>query len=134
MTSSYLFDSFSLLALFQNERGADTVYDVLQEMAQLRTAPLICVINLGEIIYITKRRFGDRRKIETLGHIYRMGFDILPATDEIVFKAAELKAQYRIAYADCFAVACAIDNASIILTGDPEFHQVENLVGIKWIR
>lgn len=134
MTSTYLFDSFSLLALFQNEKGADIVDGVLQEIKQSRMAPLICAINLGEIVYITKRRFGDQAKIETLGHIYQMGFDILPATNEIVFAAAEIKAQHGISYADCFAVACAIDNAAIILTGDPEFHQVEHLVEIKWIR
>ncbi|MCP4753172.1 MAG: type II toxin-antitoxin system VapC family toxin [Proteobacteria bacterium] len=134
MKSNYLFDSHALLAYFQNEEGADVVFEVLNEVKNAAITPMICVINLGEIIYLTKRRFGDRKKVEVLGRIHEMGFDILPASDEIVYKAAELKAEYPISYADCFAVACAIDKSSTILTGDPDFKKVTDLVEVKWIR
>jgi ribonuclease VapC len=134
MNSRYLFDSYALLAFFQNEEGSKNVYEALRKVMKAKTSPLICVINLGEIIYMTKRRFGDEKKIEILGRIYQMGFNILPASDDIVFKAAELKSRYPISYADCFAVAWAIETSSIIITGDPEFKKVEDLVQIEWIR
>ena len=95
---------------------------------------LICVINLGEIIYMTKRRFGDRKKLEILGRIHQLGFKILPVPESLVYKAAEFKAEYSISYADCFALACALERTAIVVTGDPEFKKVGHLVTIEWIR
>ena len=66
MTSCYLFDSHALLAFFQKEKGAQVVAEILQHAEEQRMDRLICVINLGEIIYMTKRRFGDRKKLEIL--------------------------------------------------------------------
>jgi ribonuclease VapC len=129
----FLFDSYALLAFFQNERGAETVLEFLKETKNSSIEPLICVINLGEILYITKRRFGDAKKIEILGRIHQLSFNIIPVTNDLVFEAAEIKADYPISYADCFAAACAIDQSAEIVTGDPDFKKVEHLVKIHWI-
>jgi len=134
MTAGYLFDSHALLAFFQKEEGAEIVANILRESAKKQRAQLICVINLGEIIYMTKRRFGDLKKVEILGRIYQLGLKILPAPEPLVYKAAELKAEYPISYADCFALACALENSAILVTGDPEFKKVVHLVSIQWIR
>jgi ribonuclease VapC len=92
------------------------------------------VINLGEIIYMTKRRFGDQKKLEVLGRIHQLGLKVLPAPKPLVYKAAELKAEYPISYADCFALAGALERSAILVTGDPEFRKVDHLVSIQWIR
>ena len=134
MISKYLFDSHALLAFFQKEKGSEIVARILRKALKQRQDRLICVINLGEIIYLTKRRFGDNKKVEILGRIFQMGFKVLPAPESLVFKAAELKAEYPISYADCFALACAIEHAAILVTGDPDFKKVAPLVSIRWIR
>lgn len=134
MTASHLFDSHALLAFFQKEEGAGIVAGILNNLIAQRTLRLICVINLGEIIYLTKRRFGDEKKIEVLGRIHRLGFKILPAPDSLVYQAAEIKANYPMSYADAFAVACAQQNSSVLVTGDPEFKTVSHLINIEWIR
>jgi predicted nucleic acid-binding protein len=134
MTSGYLFDSYALLAFFQNETGANIVCEILQKSRKEHIDRLVCVINLGEIIYITKRMFGDQKKIEILGRIHQLGFKVLPVPDTLVYQAAEIKAEYPIFYADCFAIACAKENNATIVTGDPEFKNVEHLVKIEWIR
>ncbi|MFZ0450404.1 MAG: type II toxin-antitoxin system VapC family toxin [Desulfatiglandaceae bacterium] len=134
MTAEYLFDSYALLAFFQKERGAEIVAKILQESVEQRLNQLISVINLGEIIYMTKRRFGDEKKVEVLGRIHQLGLKILPAPEPLVYKAAEFKAVYPISYADCFALVCALENSAILVTGDPEFKRVAHLVDIQWIR
>jgi ribonuclease VapC len=134
MTAGYLFDSHALLAFFQKEEGAETVAKILRESVEQRLDQLISVINLGEIIYMTKRRFGDQKKVEILGRIYQLGLKILPAAEPLVYKAAELKAEYPISYADCFALACALEYSATLVTGDPEFKKVVHLVSIQWIR
>jgi len=134
MTAGYLFDSHALLAFFQKEKGAEIVANILRESMEQQLDQLVSVINLGEIIYMTKRRFGDQKKVEILGRIYQLGLKILPAPEALVFKAAELKAEYPISYADCFALACAQEYSAILVTGDPEFKKVVHLVSIQWIR
>lgn len=134
MTPAYLFDSHALLAFFQRENGAEIVARILNEAIEQNTDRLICIMNLGEIIYLTKRRFGEEKKLEILGRIHQLGLRVLPVPDLLVYQAAELKSEYPIAYADCFALACAIDHSAVLVTGDPEFKMVEHLVTIKWIR
>jgi len=134
MTTRYLFDSHALLAFFQKEEGSEIVAKILRKSAKQRLDKLISVINLGEIIYMTKRRFGDNKKVEILGRVYQLGFNILPAPESLVYKAAELKAEYPISYADCFALSCALEHSATLVTGDPEFKRVGHLVPITWIR
>ena len=134
MTADYLFDSHALLAFFQNEEGAEIVAKILRESAEQRLEQFISVINLGEIIYMTKRRFGDQKKLEILGRIHQLGLKVLPAPEPLVYKAAELKAEYPISYADCFALASALKHSAILVTGDLEFRKVVHLVSIQWIR
>jgi len=134
MTTGHLFDSHALLAFFQKEEGAQIVASILNQLRAQRLNRLICVINLGEIIYLTKRRFGDEKKIEVLGRIHQLGFKILPVPDSLVYQAAEIKAQYPMSYADAFAVACAQEHSAVLVTGDPEFKAVSHLIKIEWIR
>jgi len=134
MTSGYLFDSHALLAFFQKEKGAGIVAKVLRNAEKQGLNRLICVINLGEIIYMTKRRFGDQKKVELLGRVHQLGIKILPVPESLVYQAAEFKAEYPISYADCFALACTLEHSAVLVTGDPEFKKVAHLVRIQWIR
>lgn len=134
MTPAYVFDSHALLALFQREDGAKVVAAILRKAIQGDMLRLICVINIGEIIYLTKRRFGEQKKLEVLGHIQELGLTILPVSNELVYQAAEIKAEYPLSFADCFALACAINHSAVLVTGDPEFKAVCHLAPIEWVR
>jgi predicted nucleic acid-binding protein len=134
MTSPYLFDSHALLAFFQNEEGAEIVAEILQRAMEKGLDRLICVINLGEIIYVTKRRFGDSKKLEVLARVHQLGLKVLSVPENLVFKAAEIKAQYPISYANCFVLACAMEHSARVVTGDPDFKKIAHLVSIDWIR
>jgi len=68
--SGYLFDSHALLAFFQNEPGAEIVAKIMRSSMEQDLDRLICMINAGEILYLTKRRFGDAKKLEILSRIH----------------------------------------------------------------
>ncbi len=133
MEESYIFDSHALLKFFQREKGADEVADLLERIKKSEREKYINAINLGEIIYITKREFGELRKIETLAHIERLNFKILSVPNGLIFSAAEFKAEFNISYADCFLLASALGYRATIVTGDREFKKVKHLVKIKWV-
>jgi len=127
---SFIFDSHALLKFFQKEKGYEKVLHLLEEIRKTGATKFLNVINLGEVIYSTKREFGDQKKLEVLANIERLGFTILEVPKDLVFQAAEYKAQYSISYADCFTLASAIEHKATIVTGDPEFKKVEQFVDI----
>lgn len=129
----FIFDSHALLKLFQKEKGYEKVIRILEDIKKSGAAKYINAINLGEVIYSTKREFGNQKKIEVLANIERLIFTILPAPNNLIFKAAEYKAEYSISYADCFILASAIEYKATIITGDPEFRKVEHMVDIVWV-
>ena len=129
----FIFDSHALLKFFQKEKDYEKVVHLLEEIKRSGVTKYINAINLGEIIYATKREFGDQKKLEVLANIERLNFTVLPILNNLIFQAAEHKAQYNISYADCFALASAIEHKAILVTGDPEFKKVEHLVEIMWV-
>jgi len=134
MKNPYLFDSHALLAFFQKEDGAQVVAEILGKAVSQNIERLVCAINVGEMVYLTKRRFGDQIKLQLLAKLQQLGFKILSVPDALIYQAAEIKADYPISYADCFALVCAINNSAVLVTGDPEFKKVSHLAEIKWIR
>ena len=132
-TRPRVFDSHALLKLFQKEPGYEKVVRVLEEARKRGRTKYINAINLGEINYATKREFGDQKKLEILANIERLNFTVLPAPNVLIFKAAEYKAQYSISFADCFVLASALENKAAVVTGDPEFKKIEDLVDIIWV-
>jgi ribonuclease VapC len=129
----FIFDSHALLKFFQKEKGYEKVVHLLEEIRKTGATKYINAINLGEIIYSTKKEFGDQKKLEVLANIERLSFTILPIPNNLIFQAAEYKAQYAISYTDCFALASAVEHKATLVTGDPEFKKVEHLVDIVWI-
>jgi len=132
-TRSLVFDSHALLKLFQKEPGYEKVVRVLEESRRRKRTKYINAMNLGEIIYATKREFGDQKKLEVLANLERLNLTVLPVPNSLIFRAAEYKAEYSISYADCFVLASALDHKATIVTGDPEFKKVEHLVDILWV-
>ncbi len=126
-------DSFALLRFFQKEEGHETVADILSGIEERGARVMLNVINLGEIAYIVQRRLGERRKMETLMHVRRLGVEILPAPERLVFRAAGIKARYPLSYADAFVVASAVEQGASIVTGDPEFRAVAHLAPVTWL-
>jgi len=43
------------------------------------------------------------------------------------------KAEHPLSFADCFAVDTARKNNAVIMTGDPEFKKIDQLVEIEWL-
>ena len=89
-------------------------------------------VNLGEVYYIIYREEGVDKANETLALIKRLPIEFVEVNDKIALTAARVKATHRLSYADAYVVATAIDRDAEVVTGDPEFRNVD--VKILWIR
>jgi predicted nucleic acid-binding protein len=129
----YLLDSFALLAYLNAETGGVHVQEILAHAEAQKGCVVMSLINLGEVLYITERCRGlpAAQKVQAL--VESLPLELLEAGRELIFEAAHIKAKHAISYADAFATACAVRENAIILTGDPEYKSVEDLVQVEWL-
>ncbi len=130
---TYILDSFALLAYLQGEVGMARIQQALEEAQKDRCRVSMCIINLGEVLYIIEREQGLVKAHEALAAIQQLPIEILPADEQTVLAAAHIKANHVLSYADAFAVTCAQSLNATVLTGDREFESVESLISLEWL-
>lgn len=132
-SESYVLDSFALLAYLEGEAGAERVREVLAQGRAGEAEIALCIINYGEVVYIIERERGLPSAQRVIAMIDQMPITVVEADRSLVFTAAHIKASKRLSYADAFAAALAEARRAMLLTGDPEFRQVESSITIDWL-
>jgi len=120
-----------MLAYLQGESNGLRVLGIFQSGSQ---NIYMSLINVGEVLYITERKQGIRKAQEVLASIRQLPIELLPVDEQTIFAAAHIKANYTVSYADSFAIAAAQAVGGTLMTGDPEFGAVEELVSIEWLQ
>jgi predicted nucleic acid-binding protein len=126
-------DAYSIIAYLEGEAGKDRVIEALKVARDSGGPLLLCVVNWGEVYYITLREAGRERADQVAHLLSTLPVEIVGVDVELARKAAELKATQKMSYADCFAAALAKLRKAELVTGDKEFKQVEGEVKILWI-
>ncbi len=131
MKKKKLLDSYALLAYLKKEKG----YEKVKQSLTSGSADLLMNdINIGETYYILARE----RSAQAAEYFIDVILPSLPVTAvanslQDVLAAAKIKSRFAISYADCFAAATAIREKATVLTGDPEFRQLEKEMDIEWL-
>lgn len=108
-------DAWVVLAYLEGkEPSLSRVTGLLEE-----ERPIMSWINLGEVAYVMQRKLGASVARETVAEM-RGNLTLDTPAPERVLKAASIKADHRLSYADAFAVATAQAHEALLLTGDPE--------------
>jgi ribonuclease VapC len=122
-----------MIAFFEDEPGAQTVASLLRELLANRAKGYMSVVNWGEMYNSVMREQGLVEAETILSQFEKYPIELFDADQALTREAAKLKGSYRIAYADCFAAALSMKLKAILVTGDPEFRQLEEKVSIQWI-
>jgi predicted nucleic acid-binding protein len=130
---NYLLDSWALLAYLNGEPGGRRVQEALALAKTHKCRLVMSLINLGEVLYITERARGLPAAQTVQALVESLPLELLEASRDLILDAAHIKANHAISYADAFAAASALRESAIILTGDPEFKEVEDLVKVEWL-
>ncbi|MFZ3072625.1 MAG: type II toxin-antitoxin system VapC family toxin [Thermodesulfobacteriota bacterium] len=133
MKKKRLLDSFAILAYLKKEDGYERVLEILSYGGKTRSV-IMNEINVGESYYIIARKRGVKEAeyfIETI--LPNLPIQVFSNSFDHIIEASRIKAKYPISYSDCFAVALAMREKAVIVTGDPEFKMVKNLVEIEWL-
>lgn len=131
MSTKFVLDSFAILALVEDEPGAQAVADIVgDETAQL----YMSVVNLGEVYYIISRKRGERAAEEVVrGVMEEESLTLAQVTWPRAKEAARIKAAGGLSYADAFALGLAREVGGPVVTGDPELRPVAAKLGVEMV-
>lgn len=134
-TERLVLDSYALLALLEGGAAGERIKELVGKATDGRCQLFMSVVNLGEVLYIIERERGLPKAQEALARIDELPIRIVDVERGQVLAAAHIKAQWPVAYADCFAVALAQSHGATIVTGDLEFKQLEaaSVIPIAWL-
>ena len=134
--NSFVLDSFALIGFLENEEFASRIEKLLKQARQGKALVYLHAIHLGEVYYFTLRKQGQNTADLAFARIKEFPVRYIDIIDDrLLRKAASLKADYPISYADAFAAALANIHNSSLLTGDPEFKKLEKkeAISIEWL-
>lgn len=123
-------DSWAIMAWLKGEACAPVVERYLMDAFGGRLRLSISVLNLGEIYYLTAKYRNRSVASQVLQRLDGFRVATLPAPNDLVMKAARLKAGWPISYADSFAAATALDRNEPLVTGDPELRALGDGEGL----
>jgi len=136
---NYLLDACALLALLDNEEGADVVYGLLDSANSKEINLTMNAANLIEVYYDRIRKVGSEDADNTIRNIIEtFPISIIEELNPaIVREAAYFKATGKMSFADSILVATARYTGATVVTCDHiELEPVEKQGNIPflWIR
>ncbi|MCE5300989.1 MAG: type II toxin-antitoxin system VapC family toxin [Spirochaetia bacterium] len=126
-------DSNAMLALLYDEPQGQAVSVFMKNCNANNVEMIMSAVNYGEVYYSALRKRGHAKAAGLYGAITAMPVKIVEIDVQSAEIAAGYKAGNRMSYAYCFTAALAKRENAVILTGDPEFKQVEKEIKILWI-
>jgi len=126
--NNVLLDTSAILALRDNEEGAETVENFLQKAKAGGVNVLVSFISFMEVHYIVWER-----ENEELARIAYLELKNLPVKqidfdERLLLKAGEFKATYRFSMADAWISASAFMTEATLVHKDPDFEAVKDIV------
>jgi uncharacterized protein len=129
--AKFVLDSYSLLAFFRDEPGADTIEKLLNEAAEDKHELYITVINAGEVYYMSCRKDNVAKANQVWEAMRKFPLNFTEVNIELTLAAAKIKANHKLSFADAFAAALTIQKKATLITGDDEFESLEDETSFK---
>ena len=133
LPATIVLDSWAIMAYLEDEPAAEQVEMLILSARELGKQLTMSTINIGEVWYNTAQRESEAEADRVVANLRQLGIEFVVADWELTRQAAAYKSSYPIAYADCFAAALAKIKDAELITGDPEFRQLEGEIRIHWI-
>lgn len=131
---TYVLDASALLAFLQDAPGASKVDELLREARHGRARVLMSAVNYGEVYGKILRELGVEVALTTVQAVTPLAIEVVDATPQRACKAADVKTQYKLYYADSFAAALAIEHKATLVTRDNDFRRLGHGFPVVWLK
>jgi PIN domain nuclease of toxin-antitoxin system len=131
---AYVLYSSAILRYIDNEPGSDRIWAILASCVANRSKIYISAIQWGEVAGKLRERLGPASGTSVLTSFLPSEAEVVPATGQRAIRAATLRVDRNLAYADGFAMDLALDSADrVLVTADYGFKAVEDLAKIEFL-
>jgi predicted nucleic acid-binding protein len=132
-SKAIVLDSWAVIAYLEGEPSAKKVADHIADAHENEIPLFMSVVNAGEVWYIIARETSVSDADRSITELRHLGIDFVDADWSLAHDAGVYKSKHKMSFADCFAAAVAKQKKALLLTGDPEFKQVEQEITIDWL-
>jgi PIN domain nuclease of toxin-antitoxin system len=130
----YVMDSSAVLRYIDKEAGADHVIAIFKMCVRSQAEARMSAVQWGEIAGNLRRKVGALNQNRILESLIPLELEIIPASGERAVRAAELRVDRKISYADAFALELAMTSADhVLITADYDFKTVADLARIEFL-
>ena len=126
-------DSWAVIAYLEDEPAAEKIADIIADAHEQKIPLLMTVVNAGEVWYIIARQTTDADADRSIKQLRDLGIEFVDADWNLARGAGYFKSRNKMSFADAFAAALAKQRTAHLVTGDPEFKQVEGQATIIWL-
>jgi predicted nucleic acid-binding protein len=131
---TYVFDASALFAFLRDKPGAGKVSGLLEEAMRGRARILMSAVNYGEVYGLILREYGSEQALMALHAVRPLPVQLLDATTQRAFQAADIKAKYKLYYLDAFAAALAFEYKATLVTSDSDFRKLGHGFPVLWLK
>ena len=124
MAGRWLLDTSALLALRDNETGAERVAELLQRSQARQGSCLVCFMSRMEMLYRVWKDEGERAARLADAQLRSLPLDWVAASDALLDRAAAIKATHHLSVADAWIAAAAEQEGAVLVHKDPEFRSL----------
>ena len=127
-------DSFALIAYFRGEAAGVPTRELLDKASRADQRVHMTEVNYAEVKYMILREDGAAAWEAAARILIALPIEFHPATRELADLAADFKSRVSFSLADAFAAALARKHKAELVTGDPEFKEVDKEIKISWLK
>jgi predicted nucleic acid-binding protein len=131
---TYVFDASALFGFLQKKPAADRVNELLKDAMRGRIEILMSAVNYGEVYGAVLREYGKDRAVATMNAVHPLPLQLIDATPQRAFHAADVKSRYKLYYVDSFAAALAIEHKATLVTSDSDFRRLGHGFPVLWLK
>lgn len=129
---THVLDASALFRYLTAGPGTEQVADVLASASRTGIETLMSVVNWGEVYYGLVKRVGLANTQGRMAQfLERVPITLVPVSQEYAERAARLKAQYNLPYADAFAAALTTAQHVLVTADTEHFSRVPKLRLLK---
>ena len=127
-------DASALLRFLLGETGGERIKELLKSAFNAKASLFISAVNWGEVVGKVYTAHGKAKAEALEGTFAYYGLQIVPVDARRSFRAATLKADYQIPYADAFCVELALSLPEhLLVTADFDFKALETHAKIEFL-
>lgn len=130
----YILDASALIRYLDGEAGGQRVEEIISACASGQAGVCISAVQWGEVAGNLRKRFGASTEATVMASLLPSKASIVSVTGDRAIRAAALKVDRNLAYADGFAMDLALESSDrILVTADYGFKAVDDLAKIEFL-